>query len=133
MMSRLMAFLLSSMILVQSVNIDSDDIMQLDELIEHAEFHLEEYGDNFFVFLSKHYGELKAEHSKKHQEEQKDHEQLPFQCQGHVLTIMDFVLQHSLLETKSLEVPDGNETNFHYLTSLSSLHKKDLLQPPKQV
>ncbi len=130
-MSKLFAILLSSLILVQSINIDSGDILQLDELIEHAEFHKAEYGDNFFVFVSKHYGELKAEHSKKHQEEHKDHEQLPFQCQGHVLTITAFVLEHSLLETKSLEVSNGNETNFHYLTSLSSLHKKSLLQPPK--
>ncbi len=65
--------------------------MQLDELIEHAQFHKQEYGDTFFVFPSKHYGELKAEHSKNHQEEQKDHEQLPFQCHGHIITIIAFL------------------------------------------
>ncbi len=132
-MSKLFAILLSSLILVQSINIDSGDILQLDELLEHAEFHKAEYGDNFFVFISKHYGELKAEHSKKHQEEHKDHEQLPFQCQGHLLTITAFVLQHSFSDSNAIEASDFTEANFHYLASLSSLHKKGLLQPPKHV
>lgn len=124
---------MSFLLLVQSINIGADDIMQLDELIEHATFHKVEYGDNFFVFLSKHYGELKTEHSKKHQEEQKDHEQLPFQCQGHLLTITAFVLQHSFTDSNAIELSDAKEANFHYLASMSSLHKKGLLQPPKQV
>lgn len=133
MMSKLFAILLSSLILLQSINIDTDDIMQLDELIEHAAFHKAEHGDDFFVFLSKHYGELKAEHSKKHQEEEKDHEQLPFQCQGHLLTITAFVLQQTFLETNLLLGLNNVEANFHYQTSMSTLHKKGLLQPPKQV
>ena len=64
--------------MLQSFGVHYDDIVQLDELIEHAQFHSEQYGDNMIVFLSKHYGELKADHQRDHQEEKKDHEKLPF-------------------------------------------------------
>jgi hypothetical protein len=132
-MSKAFAILLSSLILFQSLRLGSDDIMQLDELIEHAQFHKQEHGDSFIVFLSKHYGELKAEHSEKHQEEQKDHEELPFQCQNQLLTITAFVLQDSIMDSDSTEATDSSESNFHYASSFSTLHKKGLLQPPKQV
>ncbi|NNK27046.1 MAG: hypothetical protein HKP06_02285 [Flavobacteriaceae bacterium] len=130
-MSKLSAILLSSLILIQSINLSFDDALQLDELIEHAQFHKQEYGDNFIVFLSKHYGELKAEHSEKHQEEQKDHEQLPFQCQSHI-TLTAFVIQDSVFESDTLESAEAPEANFYYQSSFSSLHKKGILQPPKQ-
>ncbi|MBT8303755.1 MAG: hypothetical protein KJP09_04730 [Bacteroidia bacterium] len=130
-MSKLSAILLSSLILIQSINLSFDDALQLDELIEHAQFHKQEYGDNFIVFLSKHYGELKAEHSEKHQEEQKDHEQLPFQCQSHI-TLTAFVIQDSVFESDTLESTEAPEANFYYQSSFSSLHKKGILQPPKQ-
>lgn len=113
------------------MHIGWEDIMQVDELIEHAQFHKQEYGDGFFVFLSKHYGELKTEHNKKHQEEQNDHEQLPFQ--GQVLSLTVFLLQNSLLEVETLYTVDSTESNFHYRSSFSTLHKKGLLQPPKQI
>lgn len=132
-MSRLFAILLSSIIFIQSINIGTEDIMQFDELLEHAQFHNQEYGDNFFVFLSKHYGELKAEHNKTHQEEQKDHEQLPFQCQGHSTTIIALVLNASFLDTDTVETSHTGEFNFYYLGSNSSLHKMGLLEPPKYI
>ena len=130
-MSKLFSILLSSLILIQSIQIGSTDLLQFDELIEHAKFHKQEYGDSFFVFLSKHYGDLKEEHSKKHQEEQKDHEQLPFQFQTQI-TNTAFVIQDSDFDTENPESSETNDPNFHYTTSLSTLHKEGLLQPPKQ-
>ena len=106
--------------------------MQFDELIEHARFHKQEYGDTFFVFLSKHYGELKAEHSKNHQEEQKDHEQLPFQCQGHIVVANAFIPAQSDFFSNDLEILNAIEFNFHYFNFYSSLYERELLQPPKQ-
>lgn len=131
-MSKLFAISLSALMLVQSFNIGAADILQIDELIEHAQFHKQEYGDNFFVFLSKHYGELKAEHSKNHQEEQKDHEQLPFQCQSHVTNIIAFIPQQSTTSSNDIVILDSMEFNFHYFNFYSSLYEKELLQPPKQ-
>ncbi|MCA0131394.1 hypothetical protein [Winogradskyella alexanderae] len=131
-MSKLFVITLSLIILVQSAGIGVNDILQLDELIEHAQFHKQEYGDSFFVFLSKHYGEQKAEHSKNHQEEQKDHEQLPFQYQGHTLSVIALVnSENSHINT--IEITDSTESNFHYVSSFSTLHKKGLLQPPKSI
>ena len=131
-MSKLFAISLSALMLIQSFNLGTDDIMQLDELMEHAQYHNQEYGDNFFVFLSKHYGEQKAEHSKNHQEEQKDHEQLPFQCQGHVSTVIAFLPQQTPSYSDGIEILDTTEFNFHYFNFYSSLHEEELLQPPKQ-
>ncbi len=130
-MSKLFAILLSSLILMQSLHADYDDIVQFDELIEHAQFHKLEHGDNFFVFLSKHYGELKEDHSKNHQEEEKEHEQLPFQCHDHIMAITVFVIQERFSEIEVVELPELEDTHFHYQSSLSTLHKKGLLQPPK--
>ncbi|SEP78975.1 hypothetical protein SAMN05421824_0321 [Hyunsoonleella jejuensis] len=130
-MSRLIAIALSGFILIQSFHIGAEDILQIDELIEHAQFHKQEYGDSFFVFVSKHYGELKGEHSKNHQEEQSDHEQLPFQCQGHGITITAFLPFYTSNSFNDYEGFKSVESNFHYLNSYSSLHKEKLLQPPK--
>ena len=52
-MGKYFAIVLSFLVLIQSLNIGADNIMQLDELIEHAKFHKQEHGDGFFVFLSK--------------------------------------------------------------------------------
>ncbi len=130
-MSKLFAILLSSLILMQSMRVDYDDIVQIDELIEHAQFHKAEHGDNFLVFISKHYGELKEDHSKNHQEEEKDHEQLPFQCHDHIVTITAFVLQECFLGLETVRLLESNDSRFHYQSSMSTLHKKGLLQPPK--
>jgi hypothetical protein len=132
-MLKVIAIVMSSLLLVQSLRLDYDDIIHFDELIEHAQFHQIEHGDNFFVFLSKHYGELKESHSQDHQEEQPDHEQLPFQCHDHLLSIPVFVLQKRVLELNEIAIFETKKQNFYYQSSLSSLHKKGLLQPPKFV
>jgi hypothetical protein len=117
---------------MQSFNLGPSDILQLDELMEHAQFHKQEYGDSFFVFLSKHYGELKEEHTKNHQEEQHEHEQLPFQCHGHntsILAFFDIGLHESFDDNMGISI--STEANFHYLNLYASLNETELLQPPK--
>jgi hypothetical protein len=126
-----MAIILSVFILTQSVGFGAKDILQLDELIEHAQFHIQEHGDNFLVFISKHYGELKHEHSQSHQEEQDQHEELPFQFQGQLCSIIAFVSHSPLSTFESIEIIDTTEVNFHYLNLYVSLLEKELLQPPK--
>jgi hypothetical protein len=104
----------------------------MDELIEHARFHAEEHGDDFFVFLSKHYGELKSEHSKKHQEEQKEHEELPFQHQIHTAALSAFVIGESILSTVNPDFKVQNKSNFFYQDSSSSYIQEGPFQPPQQ-
>ena len=131
-MSKLISILLSGFILLQSFHVVAEDILQLDELLEHAQYHKQEYGDNFFVFLSKHYGELKLDHSKNHQEEQNQHEQLPFQCQGHCSIIIGFIPFQPSNQINYIDDFSTTETNFHYLNLYVSFHEEELLQPPKQ-
>ena len=66
MVTKLFSIVLASFILVQSFNIHLGDILKFDMLLDHAKMHKSKYGDNFFVFLSKHYGELKESHKKQH-------------------------------------------------------------------
>ena len=130
-MSKLIAIVLSGIVLIQSFQISIDDIMQLDELIEHAQFHKQEYGDNFFVFLSKHYGKQKAEHTEHNHKEQGDHEQLPFQCQGHYVSILAIVQIPFQPSVDSFEITTISEANFHYLNLYASIGDTQLFQPPK--
>ncbi len=131
-MSKYLSISLSILILIQSFGMDFRDLAHIDDLIEHAQFHSDKYGDNFLVFLSKHYGALEEEHSQDHQEEKQDHEQLPFNnhcCSNSIVVYMVNKLQVPVVNT----VPVFNyTTNFYYLDNYSFLEKSDIFQPPKQ-
>jgi hypothetical protein len=113
------------------VDIGIDDIIQFDELLEHANFHAEKYGDNLLVFISKHYGELKEQHSKDHQEEQRDHEKLPFQNHCSCSSIAAVMYDTALSDLIPLQIMDFGTADFYYQAPVSSLHAKGLLQPPQ--
>ena len=132
-MFKLFSISLSLIILIQSFGFCLDDIVQIDEFIEHAQYHSEQYGDNVFVFISKHYGELKADHEKEHQEEKEDHEKLPFQHQSHITLIAVVSLNSNKKELKTPEFIKFNSNNFHYQAPFSTLHIEGLLQPPKHI
>lgn len=127
----LFSILLSTIILLQSFGLSANDLVQLDELIEHARFHSKEYGDTTLSFLSKHYGELKASHDKEHQEEKEDHEQLPFQSQSQISSITACVLNTQKEEFKTPEFSEFKEHSFYYQVPSSSFHSEGLLQPPR--
>jgi hypothetical protein len=116
---------------MQSALINFDDLAQLNELVEHFQFHSEAYGDNLVVFFSKHYGELKDKHEKNDSHEKHQHEQLPFNHHScaHSLNvfILDFHESVSLLPI----VEKQNTTNFHYKDFYSSFEKQQVFQPPK--
>ena len=132
-MVKITSIAVSLLILVQSFNIHLSDIVEMDELIEHAQFHAEEYGDNFLVFISKHYGELKAEHSEKHQEEQEEHEQLPFQQQGQTALLSAFVINQPDHYPIEIDLVAHRDSNYFYQVSYHSLTQEGLFQPPRQV
>jgi len=118
--------------MLQSFGVHYDDIVQLDELFEHAQFHNEQYGDNVIVFLSKHYGELKADHQRDHQEEKKDHEKLPFNHNGTFhICVADVILNTYKSELNEVEFSDYIDSNFYYKAPSSSLHSQGILQPPR--
>ena len=121
----------SLLILVQSFNIHFSDIIELDELIEHAQFHADEYGDNFVVFISKHYGELKAEHSQRHQEEKEEHEQLPFQHQCSTTSLSVFVISQLTDYPSEIDLAIDHDSNYFYQASYHYLAQDGLFQPPR--
>jgi hypothetical protein len=55
-MLRAGAILLASLMLLQSLHISVSDLVQMDELLEHARYHKQQFGDDFISFISKHYG-----------------------------------------------------------------------------
>lgn len=132
-MAKFFSIGLSFLVLFQSFNLDLGDLSKLDELMEHAQFHSEKYGDNFFVFLSKHYGELQEEHSQDHEEEHNDHEELPFTnpCGSHVYSV--YVVNKFQIPAISANTVADYKANFFYLVNYSFLEKSDIFQPPKQV
>ena len=122
---------LSFVVLIQSFGIGLPDMEQIDELIEHAQFHNETYGDNFLVFVSKHYGELKAEHNKQNQEEKEDHEQLPFQHHASFNSLTATVLFTHKIEFSFPDFSENKIHQFHYQEASSSMHLEGILQPPR--
>lgn len=131
-MNTLFSIVLSSIILLQSFGLHVDDLVQIDEFIEHAQFHSEQYGDNVFVFISKHYGELKAAHDQEHQEEREEHEQLPFQHNSQTFSVTDFTFNNTALALAGLVFPESKSFNFYYKAPSSSLHSDGILQPPRK-
>ena len=131
MLMKSLSILVSGLILIQSLDISFDDIAQLDELLEHANFHSEKYGDSIFVFISKHYGDLKEQHHKDHQEEEKDHQELPFQKHCTYSSITAIVMDTSSIDLSSLSILENSEASYEYQVPISSPHTKGLLQPPQ--
>lgn len=130
-MAKLFSIFMSGLILIQSFDIAFNDIAQFDELLEHAQFHAEEYGDSLFVFISKHYGELKDQHDKEHQEEKKEHDKLPFQNHYGCASSVAIVTDTSFLRMNCPQIPESKTTNFYYHPPISSLHAQGLFQPPR--
>ncbi len=127
-MSKLVAISYSFLILLQSFNINFEDISKFKVLLEHANYHAETYGDSFVDFISEHYGEAKYQHNNEH----KEHKDLPFNDSQHIfshintaftLTTINFRFKPSI----SIEVP----FNFFYSESISLFEKPSVFQPPK--
>lgn len=130
-MKRLIPFILSIIILSQSMNVSGKDIIQLDDFFEHAQYHYEEFGDNLLIFVSKHYGDLKEEHSKKHQNESSQHEQLPFN--HHLGAHTSTIFLADFIEKEQIPAPFGSLLSHHffYLLPATSIAAADIFQPPK--
>ena len=128
-MSKLVVVFYSFLILIQSFNINIEDISKFTALLDHAQFHKEMYNDNFFEFLSEHYGEEMVSH----QDEHKEHEDLPFKDDQHMFshTNTSFPLLQSI--THHFYSPPSIEVllNFFYTEPISLFEKTSVFQPPK--
>jgi len=107
------------------------DVLLLGRFVKHAEYHSENYGDDFFTFVKKHYGSLKKEHQQNHNEDDQEHQELPFQhisCH-HALT--DVWLVPFEISIVKVEINALQPHVFHYQNLYSSLEKFAIFQPPK--
>lgn len=103
----------------------------LNDLVEHANYHSEEFGDDFFTFFEKHYGDLKTEHQKNDEKGKSQHENLPFQhnhC-NHLLAEV-IVLSYEFPLEKSVVSYTANP-HFYYQDLYSFLERASIFQPPK--
>lgn len=130
-MKFLISISLSAILLLQGFNFGLPDLLRVDDLLEHASFHADTYGDSFAIFLSKHYGELKDQHNKEHQEEEKEHEKLPFNHQACAHSFTGFVLTNSSFDTLKFSVASVKTPIFFYENSYSSPGESGIFQPPR--
>lgn len=129
-MSFLISITLSALLLLQGFNFGLPDLIKLGDLLEHANFHAASYGDSFTVFLSKHYGELKVQHEREHQEEEEEHEKLPFNNQvTHNSTV--FVLTPAYFNSLKFSRISNSSSIYFYEDSYSSPGESGIFQPPR--
>ena len=128
---RLLSCLLAFLLLIQGTYWNMEDVSRLGVLLEHAKFHADQYGDNFVVFLSKHYGDLQEEHHQQHQEERSEHDDLPFQQQSCIPVLADLSCFDNAFSLQSAVVNCSTTLNFHYEDHYAFLSKFDIFQPPR--
>ncbi|MFL0353404.1 hypothetical protein [Xanthomarina sp. GH4-25] len=127
-MNKLIAISYSFLILFQSFNLSFEDFSKLSTLLEHAQYHQENYGDSFVDFISEHYGDAKFQHENNHEE----HEDLPFkhhhQTCVHANAAFTLPTSNFTLEYQPfIAIP----CNFFYKESISLFEKSSIFQPPK--
>ncbi|SRR5690554_2651489 len=125
------AISLSILIFFQSVCLNFSDLFLMKDLIEHAQFHSEEYGDDLFTFLQKHYGELKAEHLENNDKEDAQHEKLPFQHKHCTHLITEIIVLHFQIEIGAYVNYLTSHQSFHYENFYSFTEGPPLFQPPR--
>ncbi len=131
-MTRLVSIALSLTVLFQGLHLSLSDVVQLDELLEHARYHEQQFGDDFLTFLSKHYGEQKEDHSRQHSEEKEQHEQLPFQHSPQLCGSYTFILKQSVPELDVLPENREGKAVFYYLPLGSASYESGIFQPPRR-
>lgn len=127
-MQKLFAISFSLLIVLQSLNIGSEDISKLNVLLEHAQYHQQEYGDSFFEFIVEHYADLDSHDAVEHEE----HDDLPFKQKhkSYANSNSVFLLNQYLFSFDFNELKDAFII-FFYEETYSFLEKPSIFQPPK--
>ncbi len=131
-MMRLISIALALTLTMQSVQLSLADIARMDDLVEHMQFHREQYGDDLAGFFAKHYGDDREAHHEEHEEERPQHDQLPFQHLGTFITFQTVDFNKTLILGNPEISEYRSEANFHYCLRLPSPFTTSIFQPPKQ-
>lgn len=121
---------LSFVLLFQGINFGFPDFIKAGELIEHARFHSQNHGDNFIVFISKHYGELKEQHEQQDQEEKQEHEKLPAPGEF-AFSSTWFVPINPVTFSFRIPVTTTSASQYFYKKTYSSIGRSAIFQPPR--
>jgi len=130
MIAKFSSILLASFVLAQSFNLHSEDLLKLGTLVSHIEFHQDEYGDDLFTFISKHYGDKRSSHDQEPKDSE-DHRRLPFNHNRCLDSGQIFVLNIDNSPFQLLGDDLIQTSHFYYQNSYTFLEKPDVFQPPK--
>jgi len=130
MIAKFSSILLAVFVLAQSFNLHSEDLLKLGTLVSHMEFHQEEYGDDLFTFISKHYGDKKSSHEDEPKDSE-DHHRLPFNHNRCMDSGQIFVMNIDKLSFQFLADDLIQTSHFYYQNSYTFLDNSDVFQPPK--
>lgn len=124
------SLVLSLFILTQSINVHFKDMVHLGALLEHFELHESEYGDSFFSFISKHYGNKISQH-KDHQEKKGgEHQKLPFKHKVCADGVQFFLIAPVAVKCIASSDCTHQQPSFYY-NNYSFLENSDIFEPPK--
>ena len=131
-MKKVFTVFLSGLIALQSLNFSIVDVLSLDELFAHAKLHKQEFGDDFFQFLVKHYGSERLEHQS-HTSHKNNHDSLPFQNNLHIAITLMIVPQNDFSFQSKGFLAKKSEANFFYVAPRGNLFVSGVFQPPRTV
>jgi len=127
-MLKSLAIFIAGLILLQSFDLELEEISKISTLVAHAQMHADEYGDSFVDFIEKHYGKLREEH----RNADHNHDQLPYQKHQHKCIHYHF----AFVFPEPLLLPEGRDfvsipLNFIYKEPYTSFVASAVFQPPR--
>lgn len=128
---RMVAFIMAFLVFIQSLGMEQE-LLRMNELITHAQYHKQNMGDSFWEFLEKHYADDQATHENQHQDQKEAHHNLPFHgehAHGHVV-VGAFVNQTNYSVVKPLMPETTEKTSFFYLNRYDLLKEAVIFKPP---
>ncbi|MAD96430.1 MAG: hypothetical protein CMB99_03795 [Flavobacteriaceae bacterium] len=126
-MKKILSILLTQLILIQSLQIGFDDFVKIENLLEHAQYHQEQYGDTFFEFLMEHYAD--DDHPIVEHEEHKD---LPFKKDANHLNQAPIMIAFQAVKYDLAQQSNQQKKgSFFYKEPVTESSHSIILQPPK--
>ena len=124
-MNQIVHITISFLISLHSIGLNLVDVVQVDVLYEHYQYHQQELGHDLLTFIDLHYGEQKEAH----QEDHEGHEKLPFHHSSISINILfldnlELNINQNLIY-EEIVIPNT------YNSLISFLFIDEILQPPK--
>lgn len=127
-MKKFVTYLLCSLMLCQVFQLDLSQFSKFKNLVEHYQFHQEEFGDDFWSFVDLHYGKQQNQHESEHD----DHEHLPVNdC--HHFCHHSIYLSSNTYEIPILSANISSEVDINHSDNFSFLAISEVFQPPKNL